>query len=364
MYDVVVIGGGVIGLTAAWEAARRDLRVCVLEQGHFGREASWAGAGILPPGPVRETADPLDPFAAAASRMWPRLSEHLRETTGIDNGFRRCGGLMFSSRQSSPAGDELARLQAAGVECQPLQAAELATVEPAVRRPEDGEVWSVPAVAQVRNPRHLKALVAACLDEGVDLRPGQPVIGFETDGSHVLSARTPTDRLPAARFVAAGGAWSTQLLAGCGMPLKVEPVRGQIVLLSTPRSLFSRILECGPRYLVPRPDGRILIGSTEEWVGFVKQTTAAGINGLLEFATGLVPDLKDARFEDAWSGLRPHVKRGRPYIGPVPDRDNLLLATGHFRGGLNLSPITGRIIAQLLVGEPPEVSIDAFGLAD
>jgi glycine oxidase len=362
MPDVVIVGGGVIGLSTAREVARRGLTVTVLEQGQFGREASWAGAGILPAGPTRDTCDPLDQLAAATVRLWPALSAGLLDRTGIDNGFRRCGGIALAAHPDDDAPAEVDYWRQAGIEHQSLTPAELQQLEPALRCAGRSAPYLVPAVAQIRNPRHLQALLADCAALGVELRSDEEVVGFEQRAERMTSART-TDALHAAdHFVVAGGAWSTRLMADSGVRLDIEPVRGQMVLLNAHPPPFHRVIECGPRYLVPRDDGRILVGSTEEWVGFEKRNTAEAVSSLLEFATSIVPSLRDARFETAWSGLRPHARRGRPYIGRVIGFDNLCIAAGHFRSGLYLSPITARLITELIVGEPLEFPLDAFGV--
>ena len=332
----------------------------VLEQGSSGRGV-WAGAGILPQGP-RDTGDPLDQLAAATFRLWPAFSAALQEQTGIDNGFRRCGELLFATDLAADAVAEAAHLQRAGIEFEPLTPDALRQIEPEVRWSGRAAPCRIAAVAQIRNPRHLKALLAACHRAGVDLRPGERVVDFERQQDRTVAARTVTDRHAAGQFVIAGGAWSSQILAQCGCNLDVEPVRGQIILLQTPSPPIRHMLECGSRYLVPRPDGRILVGSTEERVGFHKANTAAAMHELLQFATGLVPQLAEARFERAWSGLRPHARRGRPYVGRVPQLDNLIVAAGHFRWGLYLSPITARLIGQLLAGETPELPLDEFAV--
>lgn len=359
MHDVLIIGGGVIGLTSAYESARRGLKVLVLEQGQFGREASWAGAGIIPPG-GGAAADSLDQLAAATSQMWPDLSAELRESTGIDNGYRRCGGISFAATPGGDVAADIAAWRACGVEVEPLDAQAVHSREPEIAPAWAVAAYRLPGMAQVRNPRHLKALVAACHTRGVDLRAGLPVADIERTGSKVTGVRTPTERFTARQYVVAGGAWSRQILATCGHDLDIEPVRGQIVLLSMLPLPFRHILECGARYVVPRPDGRILVGSTEEWVGFDKSNTAEALCELLQFAVGLVPALGAAKYEQAWSGLRPFARRGRPFIGRVPGCDNLFVAAGHFRGGLTLSPITARLMAQLLADEPPDLPLDLF----
>jgi glycine oxidase len=161
-------------------------------------------------------------------------------------------------------------------------------------------------------------------------------------------------------FVAAAGAWSAALLAEAGVSLAVRPVRGQIALLRPPAPLFSHVLWRGPRYLVPRADGRVLAGATEEEAGFAAHPTAAGVDGLLHLAFDLVPALRDAPFERAWAGLRPGSADGLPYLGAAPGFDNLYIAAGHFRAGFELSAGTARVMAQLILGEEPEVPLEAF----
>lgn len=364
MHDVLIIGGGVIGLSIAYEAAGRGLSVILLEQGQLGQEASWAGAGIVPAGGDDRTGGPVHRMQSAANRLWPQLAESLKAETGIDNGYFRCGGI--SVADDSHAGElksQIEEWRKTGVEYAVLNQAELAACEPAVVSARDALVCRVPGVAQVRNPRHLKALIAACTQRGVELRPGEPVTQIRRTERAIEDVVTTAGRHRARRYVVASGAWSGQLLTQCGFAAEIVPVRGQIVLLSTTPLPFRHLIECGPRYLVPRPDGQILVGSTEDWVGFNKGTTPAGVQGLLEFATRLVPALAEARFEQTWSGLRPHARRGTPFVGRLPDCENALVATGHFRGGLSLSPITARLIGQLLVDERPDLSLDELGLA-
>ncbi|HUG90558.1 MAG TPA: FAD-dependent oxidoreductase, partial [Planctomycetaceae bacterium] len=203
-------------------------------------------------------------------------------------------------------------------------------------------------------------LIAGCAARGVRLVSGQPVIGFDRRGSRITATRTPAGTFAAGKFCVAGGAWSRQLLSAAGCEIAVEPVRGQIVLLSCQPLPFRHILNCGPRYLVPRPDGRILVGSTEEHVGFEKRNTAGAIAELLDFAVDLVPALAEARFEQAWSGLRPGSADGLPYLGRVPDTDNLYVAAGHFRSGLQMSPGTALVMRQLMFDQKPVFSLDAF----
>lgn len=358
MSDVVVAGGGVIGLSIAWEAARRGARVTVIDQARCGREASWAGAGFFPPGNLRYAKTPAARLRAFSHRLWPDWSDRLQQQTGIDTGYRVCGGLTVSRDQSLDS--VYSEWNAEGVAVQRLSPAAVREIEPAI---DSGihEALHLPELAQVRNPRHLKALRAACDSAGVEFLEGCPVIGWERGQRGVIAARTTHQRVSGDEFVVAAGAWSSVLLADAGCPSVIEPVRGQIVLLRLTRPLFRHVLEEGRCYLVPRPDGRVLIGATEERAGFVKQNTVSGVSGLLEFATSLVPALAGAEVERCWSGLRPHAGGGLPLIGRLPDVPNVIAATGHFRSGLQLSPGTAVLIGEILSGQAPSLEIDAFG---
>jgi glycine oxidase len=152
------------------------------------------------------------------------------------------------------------------------------------------------------------------------------------------------------------------LAARLGIYARIKPIRGQIVLLTSPRSVLSRIVNEGSRYLVPREDGRLLVGSTEEDSGFDRATTAGGVAGLLDFAFSLVPELKRAAVERYWAGLRPATDDGLPYLGRVPDLDNVFVAAGHFRGGLQLSTGTAVTMSQCILGQRPQVDLTAFRL--
>jgi glycine oxidase len=363
MADVIVIGGGVIGLTSAWELAGRGLKVTLLDRQQPGREASWAGAGILPPAYFGPAEHPLAPLARATHPLWPRLSEELREHTGVDNGFRQCGGINFAPDEDPVALDQEIRLwQQAGAVVEPLDLEAVRTLEPSLS-PQTLSGYRLPQTWQVRNPRHLRALLIACVQRGVEIRSDECVVEITHTSGRVTGVLTETDRLASDFVLVTAGAWTPQLLRATGSARSIEPIRGQMVLLWTPAPLLSHVVECGPRYLVPRPDGRLLVGSTEERAGFDKRNTPAGIGGLMDFAVRVVPALAQARFEQAWAGLRPHPTDGVPLMGRLPGVDNLYVAAGHFRAGLHLSPITARVMGQLITGEPTDVDLAPFAPA-
>ena len=361
MPEVVIVGGGVIGLSIAWELAGQGTDVCVLEKGDFGREASWAGAGMLPPGNPPMATTPESLLRSHSHQLWKPWSARLLTDTGIDNGYRLSGGLeIFPSTHQHPQA-EIDCWKSQGVAVETLSQQEISQREPAVCPSSPGG-YLLPEMGQIRNPRHLKALRSACAQLGVRLVSGCLVAGWEQQDEKILAAETVQGRFYADHFCIAGGAWSQQLLSSVNCETSIEPVRGQIVQLYTQSPPFRHIIQQGESYLVPRPDGRILVGSTMEYVGFQKQNTAEGIASLLDFACSLVPDLKQATFERSWSGLRPGSASGLPYLGQVNPWENLFLAAGHFRNGLQMSPITGVLMRQLIQGKPTEFSLDAFAV--
>lgn len=360
MQDVIIIGGGAIGLSLAWELAGAGVRCAVLDQGSLGEESSWAGAGILPPGNPAGAHTPEARLRAASHVLWPVLSERLREETGIDNGFRRCGGLEVRLDGLADELDaEVEQWSREGVEAVPFDRSRLRECE-AKLSSRISSAYRLPELGQVRNPRHLKALLSACSRREVKLIPGVAAWDFVRSGARIAAVETSMGRMPAGQFVVAAGAWSRRFLAQAGCAAAVRPLRGQIVLLALSPSVLSHVINVGPRYLVPRGDGRVLVGSTEEVAGFDKRTTAMGIGSLIEFALRLVPELSEGTVERTWAGLRPQSLDGLPYLGTVPSTDNLFVATGHFRAGLQLSPITARLMTQLLTKQPTDIPIEPY----
>jgi glycine oxidase len=346
MPDVAIIGGGIIGLTSAYFLARAGASVEVYDRGDFGKEASWAGAGILPPGNPDRAATPADQLRGIGSRRFPAFSAELRDRTGIDNGYRVCGGIEFLTADDADVPGVWA---AEGIAFERLSEGDARKLEPLGEV--EGVPYLLPGCAQVRNPWHMRALVAACAKAGVQLHANTGAQGF-ADGALVLANGA---RVNAARYLFAAGAWSANLLRAPG----VFPVRGQIALLRG--ASCSRVLMLGKRYLVPRGDGLTLVGSTEEpEAGFEKRTTPEGIAGLLAFARRTVPVLAHATLEASWAGLRPGSPDGLPFIGPVPGARDVFVAAGHFRAGVQLSIGTAQVVCEMLTGKPPSVAPEGF----
>lgn len=354
--DCIVIGGGVIGLTVARRLASDGLAVDVLERGVCGREASWAGAGVLSPcNPHR--SDALFELQDRSLGMYPALCAELVHETGIDPDYDLCGALelLFTDDAASIArSDERAgrdkRLPDGRKVYELHDPTETARIAPAVTTDLLGSL-ECRSAAQVRNPRLLRALLASCGKRGVEIRDGTPVVDLLVEGGRVTGVQTAQGHVEGGCVVLCAGAWSSQVHARLNDTMPVVPVRGQIVLLKLPSRPFTPIISRGKTYLVPRHDGHVLLGATEEPdAGYNKRNTAAGVSKLVASALQMVPSLADAPIEATWAGLRPGTPDDKPYIGPVPGFDGLIAATGHFRTGLTNAPVTAEAVAAMING--------------
>jgi glycine oxidase len=319
---------------------------------------------MLPPGGKQALDNPYDQLTALSSRLHPKWASQLREETGIDTGYRRCGSIMVARTEAEVTSlqEMTARFIRQAIEVEELSAERLIELEPALAggAGENLAAYHVPEEAQIRNPRHLKALLAACVRRGVEVQTNTVVHGFQRSNGQVAAVQTNAGVLRAKQFCLTAGCWSQALLEDLHSPLAVKPVRGQIVLLQSQPGRLKRIICHGSRYLVPRPDGLVLIGSTEDDVGFDCRTTSAGVSSLLRFALELAPGLSDAEVERTWAGLRPATPNRLPVLGKIPDLENAFVATGHFRAGLQLSAATAVVMSQLIRGEPPEIDLAPF----
>lgn len=362
MHDVLIIGGGVIGLSLAWDLARHGRSVQVVDQGPLGREASWAGAGILPAATFFPNQHPLDQLRGLACDLHPLWAADLKAATHLDTGYTRSGGLHLARSPGEAAAlsawAELMREER--VEAQSIDRRHIAEVEPGIKADGTLAACFVPAESQLRNPRHLQALEAACRLAGVELTPNAAAHDFTVSQGELASITTTTGPLQARRYCLTSGAWTGQLLQRLGIHLGILPIRGQMVLFHCPEPPIHRIINAGSRYVVPRQDGYLLAGSTEEEVGFDKRTTDESITELIAFARNLVPALATATIKKTWAGLRPASFDGLPYLGRLPGLSNAFVAAGHFRNGLFLSTATALVMSQLLRDEPPHIDLTPF----
>lgn len=374
--DIALIGGGVIGLSVARQLALDGRRVVLLERGVCGAESSWAGAGIITPvNPHR--GDAIARLLLRSVGLYSDWCAALREESGVDPEYERCGELQlaFDEHEASI----LRGNDSCGAGILPGEAGQVVspaqvdkTINPSYEYHDRDELDRVePAVGpeaigglecrlggQVRNPRLLRALRLACVRSGVDIREGTPVTDFVVDGSRVTGVATGQETIHAGSVIVCAGAWSSEIGARLREFMPVFPVRGQIVLLKFDERPFRRVISYGSTYLVPRRDGHVLLGATDEpEAGYVKRTTPSGIAQLTSVGLRLAPVIANASVEATWAGLRPGTPNERPYIGPVPGFDGLVAATGHFRNGLTLAPVTAEIISALLAGRPYDIDL-------
>lgn len=356
--DVLIVGGGVIGLTLARHLRGEGLSVCLVDRHECGREASWAGAGILAPcNPQRD--DPLFHFQERSLALFPSLCAELESETGIDPEYERSGELELLFTEQALAIARADERGAAGRLVHGNQPRVELLTPPRVRQEEPAVTTGLLGAllcrhtAQVRNPRLLAALHASCTRRGVEIRERTSVHEVLRSGGRVTGVRADRGDIHAEAVILCAGAWSAQIGGGFEWSVPVYPVRGQIILLRCEEQPFRRIIARGKTYLVPRRDGHVLIGSTEEpEAGFVKRNTPLATARLLQQAVTFVPALADAPVAAMWSGLRPATRDDKPILGPVPGVQGLFVATGHFRSGLTNAPATAEWIAACLAGRP------------
>ncbi len=357
--DVLIIGGGAIGLTTAFELSRRGHSVAVLDRQATGCETSWAGAGMIPPGEIHLENSSYRQFAQLSASLWAGLAESLQEYSEIDIEYRTCGALVLSTdQQSSTTQAEFERWQQQKVPVKRLRKDELSSFHPKFHSPVE-DAYYLPTQAQVRNPRYVKALKAACEQLGVQFYEHELIREITFHNGQVTDVITENEVYNAGRVVIATGAWTSQFADWFDVSIPVEPVRGQIVLVKLPE-VFPSIIERGKCYLVPRADGHVLIGATEELVGFNRDCEAQTVKRLLAFGAELIPEIGDVQVEKTWCGFRPATPDHLPVMGFVPGYENLLVSSGHYRAGLSLSPASGLVMAQLICGDTTEMSLQDF----
>lgn len=344
--DVLIVGAGVIGLNTAYELAKTKVKVSLVDQFLPYRKASWAGAGIIPPGSPDLAANPADWLRAKSADIFPILSAELLQLTTINNGYSKCGGLELTSNYEETTERAWTR---ENIRFERIKNPDLKSFNPHLN-PGDSKAIYFPEMAQIRNPRHLKALLEACKHLGVRIYNDCKITGMVKKDGRVLGLESETGIFSADQFIITAGPWSGEFLKQEKIDMQVFPIRGQMLLLHTPLPLKEIILK-DKHYIVPRGEGLVLVGSTEEEVGFNAGTTLEGKNHLLKIACDLIPELESAKIVDHWSGLRPGCSKNSPLIGKSPHSDNLYFATGHFRQGLQSSPATALLIKSIIMKE-------------
>ena len=352
--EFLVVGGGVIGMMTTLQLADAGHTVTLVERGHCGREASWAGGGIVSPLYPWRYGPAVSQLSRWSEGFYPELAGRLHEESGIDPEYRQRGLLYL---RVDDAEEALAWAAEMGKPLERVGAGFLYAREPEAAPGFEEALW-MPTLGSIRNPRLVRALQArlAAMPE-VTLREGVEVTGFEVAAGRVLAVKTNRGDLAGGQVVVCGGAWAAGLLEGVlaprGMALPVRPVKGQMILFRAPPGLVQRVVLMDGRYVIPRADGRVLAGSTLEERGFDKATDAGALASLWASATAIIPALADCEVEHHWAGLRPGSPDGVPFIGAVPGLDNLHVNAGHYRNGLVLAPAATRLLVDRLLGREP-----------
>jgi glycine oxidase len=362
-YDVVIVGGGIIGGSIALELAQRGLRVAVVDRQEMMREASWAAAGMLSPAPDCIAAIPLVPLARASLALYPKFVEAVESASGLGVGFRADGAI--EAILHGDAARELSTLVALhhglGLACEPLPLDEARSMEPALGRDVTAAAL-LPAECSVE-PRLLTvAVLAGTAAAGVALHPGVEIVSVVLERGKCVGAKASNGEIYSAdQVILAAGCWSSQIPEAARLAPTL-PVRGQMIALRHSGAPLGRVLRSEHGYLVPRgvaSPQTIVVGSTIESAGFEKNITAGGIEKILSAATELVPELARAEIIETWSGLRPGTPDQLPILGPG-DIEGLVFATGHYRNGILLAPVTARLIGEWVAERRTHLDWETF----
>ena len=357
--DVIIIGGGIIGCAIAYDLAKRDMKPLLIDKAPtVGTEASWAGAGILTSHAT--THEPYPTLCRASLALYPALAEELRTETQIDIEFIQSGTLSVFFNQAEAAGliGLADRRVKRGFSAEVLTTEQALQLEPALSKSVAGAVL-FPEDAQVRNPKMVTALAKGAAKLGAKFLLGNPVTNFIQENDRVIGVVVNGETVYADTFVIAAGCWAGTLMAQLDVPIQVEPAKGQIVLVEAMPPLFQHVVDGLGIYIVPRADGKILLGATVEFVGYDKTATVDGAKQMIDAGIAIAPQLADSTFVQTWAGLRPYAKKG-PLLGYLPGHENIVLASGHFKNGILLAPITGQLIAELLTTGQPSLPLEPF----
>lgn len=349
MSNCLVVGGGIIGLSLAYELSRRGLSVTLVEQGEWGGQASSAAAGML--APLKEFTEPgpvLD-LGMKSLSLYPQWVAELEELTGAK--IQLClDGLATVALNDQ----EAAQLEAKyrwqkehGHDVQWMSGTEVREVEPLLTEQTVAAIYS-PGEGHINNRMLLSALVTACRLQGVTLLSGCVVSGIAVKAGRVVGVETTCGPVRAEHTVITSGAWAGIMLEMLGLSIPVRPVRGQIAAVSSAGIPLKTVIFGTSGYIAPKKDGKIVIGATEDESGFQRHVTLSGLASVLAGVMPYVPALHGAAFLEAWGGLRPATADGKPLLGAIPGWDCLSIAGGHFRNGILLSPVTAKLMANFI----------------
>ncbi|MGE0882700.1 MAG: glycine oxidase ThiO [Blastocatellales bacterium] len=364
-FDAAIIGGGVIGCAIAWRLAEAGMRVVVIERGKIGGEASRAAGGMLAPLAEAGGADDFFHLAVTSRAMYADFARELKTATGIDIEYRTEGTLFLSLTEEDD--EELDRRwrwqHEAGLNVKRLNADCARKLEPMINR---RLRWALkfPDDHQVNNRRLVSALYSAALSAGVEFKTNTEVRKLMSEDSagrkQMTGVITSNSQIRSATVIIAAGCWSSLLDNASTPTLEIEPVRGQMVAVEMTATPVNHVLYSRRGYIVPRFGGYLIAGSTSEKVGFDKRVTAGGVASIIERAKEILPDFNQLAITETWSGLRPHSPDDLPVLGADPNIEGLIYATGHYRNGILLTPITALAISELILKGESGINLSPF----
>ena len=359
MHDVIIVGGGVIGLSIARELAGRGRSVLVLDRGNPRDATSWAAAGMLAPQSETDSPSPFFDLCLTSARLYPEWTKQLHEESGVDPEYADSGLLFVASTE-----DAMCRIRrniewqrSAGLSAELLTPEEALRLEPQLTLSLTGAVL-IREECHVTPRRLIEALTGACAVKGVEIRSGVRVVDVLHADGRAAGVRTSTEHFSSGYVVIASGVRSPEI-GGLFPAIPVTPRKGQILSLTYHPPSFTRMIRWEHAYMVPRRNGELVIGATNEAAGFDRSITPAGVGGLLQSAQQLSSHLADLPIGEIWTGLRPATPDGLPVIGKA-EIEGLVYATGHYRNGILLAPVTAASVVSVMDKEPAPVPLGAF----
>ncbi len=359
IFDAVIVGGGIIGGANAFELARQGLRVVVLDRQEPGREASWAAAGMLSPAPDTPDGVRLFPLAMASLDLYPRFIAEIEGVSGKSTGYRQEGTLqIFPAPQGEKERNSLVgEYQNLGLKTEAISLNHAIEMEPWLGPAVRAAAW-LPEEATVE-PRSLtEAVIAAAARLGAEIRAGAAVTSALVEGKRCVGVVAGGEKFSAGHVIAAAGCFTAEI-DWLGRYAPTRPVRGQMVAMRPAGAPPRRVIRSDRGYLVPRSDGKIVAGSTLEDAGFERCVTPSGLREILDAALELAPSLAGAEILETWAGLRPDTPDHLPALGPT-DIEGLLIATGHYRNGILLAPITAKLVSEWLASGRTSMDVARF----
>ncbi|MCA1058674.1 glycine oxidase ThiO [Rossellomorea aquimaris] len=350
-FDVLIVGGGVIGCSIAYQLSKRGKKVLVMEKNRLASKASKAAAGMLGVHTELTGGSPLYRLAQNSRNLYPALAQELKEVTGMDIEYVE-NGMIKLARTEEEAQNlvTVASQTEQDEQVEWLSPLKLSAFEPHLSKQVAGGLF-IPRDGNVAAPKLTEALGLASVRLGADVKEYTDVYDFIVEGSRITGVQTSIGSYSASEIIVAGGAWSQSLLGKIGLTLHSFPVKGECFSVKCPRELVERTIFTEGCYIVPKVGGRLLIGATEHANTFDESISVSGMMSLMKKATEILPDLIHTDWEKAWSGIRPQTHGGLPMIGRSERWEGLSIATGHYRNGILLAPITGVMMADLLEGK-------------